>query len=623
MLFDLFLVLFLAGQLFLFARGLPLGSDPLVSASLVAFSLTGFAAYQGALLPGVLLPFQGIVFAFQLLGLIRLWTNPPQIHKCLRAHWVVLAVTGAALVFWLWMMRDIDGLVSYHDGMAHTTYLLRMVENGRPLIHQNANSLAAEFAEGVFRFYPGGTHALVAMFNGWAIGLKWVTASEVLKAWTILMTAFSPALAYWVSRRFFPKAAAPVSWIVLAAALTYYRYPLWQVPSGGFSRQLALFVVLPIVAQLLRGGVSDKLLRYLFIVGPVAAFLLHPGVFALVEITLFWVWWHTPKTPRKRATDLLCAAGGLAFVLWMVRSTGSDTHIVEKFPALSASRLWDQLRVIVLLIPAIFDDFSNAAVAPLSGRELLDYAGLATLCLGGLPWALSSRVRWYPFFLFAAVSAMLLLALVPVATLQLIPQLFYNHAERAAEIFYLAQILIWAAGAIWFWEQRKNRWGKWGFRLLLLLLATDTFKTVRFYIPHMQQMVVSFQSPTHSGMGEMVKLVRERTEPEALIVIEPFLLDSTEHRTWRKALFLFSECPEGSLGANCEARKRFYSEWRAVLAAASASPDAARKCMGFSASIKRPLYVVVRESEVPKHPLCRDLTTVGNAGGLVLLKRTW
>ncbi len=588
-----------------------------VEGALLAVVLVALTVAVSWLHPKPLWIFQVAVGGIQIMGLAWLALHPLQVPRFLRAHLFAVAITVLNFCFWFWLLADLDGLPSFHDGIAHTVYYLRMIENGQPLLHLNSVSLTELFGPGTLRFYPGGSHALVAMFDGW-IPSRWVTPAQILQAWLLLLTAGVPMLAYAIARALFPGRSLWVYATVLLAAVTYYRFPVWQVPSGGFSRHCALFILFPLLAELVRANPPLGLRRLLWTVGPIATFLLHPGGFGLFVWTMLWVEWMERPCRKALFIDGVCAALGLVATLWLVRSTGSDSHFTGVIPGVAGASWYGQLKTSVLLIASIFDDFSNAAVAPLSARELLVYIAVAISFLAAGRRLAPTRIRAYPWFLFGALVCTLAFALLPWGFAQLIPQLFYNHPDRTAEVYYVGMVIVWTLAAAFLYEHRATRRGRIAIGLLVLLGAIDTAKGLRFFSRHVSEYLAVYHSPQHSTSGDTIRYLRALTQPNAVIIADPFVLDSVEARALRRSLFLYSECPAGSVGPNCEGRTLFLTHLKAAVGDRWTHPIP-ETCLSFVTPMGRPFYWLTKRAGAVDAP-CADLRRIATLNGYDLFR---
>jgi hypothetical protein len=584
---------------------------------LAAVVLVALTVVAPALNSSPLWIFQIAVAGIELTGLAYLLTHGRTAAAFVRSHAIACTVTFVNFGFWFWLLSDLDGLPSFHDGIAHTVYYLRMVENGQPLLHLNSVSLTELFGPGQLRFYPGGSHALVAMFDGW-LPPRWFTPAQVLQTWLVLLAAGVPLLAYAIARALFPARSLWVYGAVLVAAFTYYRFPVWQIPSGGFSRHCALFVLFPLIAELVRTAPPTWLRRLLWVAGPIATFLLHPGGFGLFVVTMLWVEWNERRTLRSVSVDGICGALGLVATLWLVRSTGSDAHFTGNIAGVADASLYGQLKTSVLLIASIFDDFSNAAVAPLSARELLIYTTVVVSFLAAGRKIASARVLWFPWFLFASLVGILLLALLPWSFAQLIPQLFYNHPDRTAEVYYVAMVIVWTVAAVFLYERRHSRGGRCAIGLLFVLATVDTVKGLRFFANHVTEYIAHYDSPRHSNSGDTVRYLRAMTQPNAVVIADPFVLDSIESRSLRRSLFLYSECPAGSTGENCENRKLFLSHLKAAVDDRWLHPIE-ETCLTFVTPMGRPFYWLTKRAGAVDKP-CADLRKIATLNGYDLFR---
>ncbi len=537
---------FVAARVFLFVLGARRLGDPVaVTAGILA------ALFAASYLPFSTLPLFFVVFAaVEIVGIrevaARIKHRAPSLPT--------LAVAGIFLValgFWTWALADLDGLNSSQDGIAHSLFLMRLAQGGHALLAHNPVSLSEWFGDDQFRFYPTGSHALVVAFEWPFLKFGWIYAAALIKAWEIAVSAGVVLLAYAVGSRLYPRKPL-IALMAALLAMTYYRYPIWAVDSGGFSRQLALWIAFAAAFSVLaRGPVKG---RWYFLIPPVA-FLLHPSAFVLAMAVLVWI-----ALPERQAREWVFRSLGLclgmAVLYWLMRATGSDDHMAAFTPVRAME--WDPVRRNI-------EDFFKAAagdpgeISSLTVREVLFHIGfcLPLFCLKSL----SPRQRWFPHFLWACLLSLLLFSFVPHRLAMLSAQLLYGDGARAAEVFALATWMLWCFSLAEI-SDRLGRGGKWVSTAALILLglwaAYDTVAGMRFTRDHIRRYSAVYHAPRHSESAALMEWVRRNTSRDAFFVGEHRLLDSLESRTGRKSLFVFHECPHGLRGNSCERRWHLY-----------------------------------------------------------------
>ena len=133
--------------------------------------------------------FAGIV----LIGLVRVCSSGARSFRCLKAlswrQWawyaglsIFLAYTA---IFWAKLFDDVIALPSFHDGIVHGMYFLRILESGYASLGRVPIGFGEIFGIENFDFYPTGTHALMAMSSGLWVRFGIFSAAEVCQGMVV------------------------------------------------------------------------------------------------------------------------------------------------------------------------------------------------------------------------------------------------------------------------------------------------------------------------------------------------------------------------------------------------------------------------------------------------------
>ena len=632
---DILIVLLIVSQLLLFGAGMAPILRRLGLVNAVA-GICGGSALSLLLLIFVttLLEISGIpalypgaavvacVQANGVLTVIRRWSKVGGMFAAnggpLSGIGVLLFVTAA---FWLWTMRDLAGLSSFQDGIAHTAYVVAFLNSGHALLTTTPAALSDIFGSYPLRFYPSGTHALVAMFGVPVIKTGLVFTADYLKAFTVVVALALPFLVFVVISRIGGRHKIPA--LIAAVAISFdSRFPVWAIDSGGMSRLLAYALVFAIIWDLLLDGRRINVAVWLAVLP--ATFLCHPTAAATLAIAL--VSQALAQKFRSSRIDwsvfVGLVAGGL-LVLMLLKVTGATDATIRQADA----TLIDQAHFrgdFVELYKVFLFDTAASRFGPLSITDLLLLLTIGSVFVprGRAVWrAYPPEFLLYPVVAFAGLEVFAATSFIPGRVATLIGNVFYHDRQRITESFFAAKAVLAGAGAVMFWgwftapSRREHRWWPAVASALVLLVVANKAKSATAAYAHLREKFAEYKSPSHRESDDLIEFVRSATEIDSLFIYEPLLIDSLEARTGRRGFFMDEECPNINDNPNCRARLALNDEVQTALArAAGGQTTPVTTCLPFLQRLSHPIYIVVDAAtwaaRLPRLAICQDLRVV-------------
>lgn len=538
-----------------------------------------------------------MVLLVQTVGAVSLWKSFRG-GISIRAEGIVVFFWQLGwLGVWAWALADVDGLMSAHDGIAHTVFVDRLMEQLQLSLPQTKIGFTAEFGPGFFRFYPYGTHVLISILE-W----PWVSVlggmyptSEVLKAWLLCATGFLFLLIWKVLKDAFPTIGFWPRWAATFLIPGYFIYPVQQVSSGGLSRQIATVILIPVLVHSVRShrlvGLSGSLAL------PVVSFLLHPA--SLIAAGSAWLWnWIRVRAAWTSGLAFLLGVLGLVLVLWFMGALNhAGTAIV-----LPPASLRGSLGAAYELAKLALDDASYGwPNNPVLAREILVLAfllGVASVPRPILTWVLYSTVL---------VSSVFVLRGTGLSPFEFLARLVYFDPGRAVELLYPVLIVVWLYGAVILVNllealcRSKHRIRQMTGGILALCwvasCAWDVSKTVLFLRSHVEVFQTRYHGPSRAEDWTRIQKLRQRSTKSAVLVSDPGKWESLRFRVPMATLFAYHECPFSDSGENCSSRAHFLEELDSSI----------RKCQPPPAPFKdRPVFRLV--SPTAAHELERFRT---------------
>lgn len=592
----------------------------LISAGVVSVLAATFAANVAGLNTIGLL--QILVIAVSVLGIcsvIRILLKLHNMHG-VPPPWddkrILFILCGAAFGYWLsqWLMimADLPGLPTCHDGVTHSQYVLRILQHGRPILGGLSLGFEDQFGPGKLPFYPTGTHSLTAIFFGWGLNFGFHTA-ELTKALFVLVCASIPFVTLLLLLGLFKDTPAATAGLYLFSAITCYRYPVWGADSAGFSRVVAQFFLLPIVAALLSPAVTFSWLLVVIMAVLPVSYMLHPSMFVLLSIVIAWELFFSLRGYTLRQWGALL--GGWIFsltVLYAMHRAGG--MVLEDAASVAAtiaapssfsagaflSRCWDLVRNFVSEVGETDTAFMfKATVFTL---------GTASLIIRAISGKIERKLAFFPFWTFLVACSIIALNFFSDPASQMISGIFFHQEGRLAEALFFAQAIVFFEGIVVIYRtftclQLRVAVAAGSAALSMLFLGFlfryhfDRIIEVR---KHLLACFDFYHSPKKSETEQLASLIREVTEPHALLLYRPYLGDSLPARTEREGILVYGECsyrerPDET--ENCVNRRRYVDEIFERIRNSVAQGGEAEECKFLGKDFSRPVYAIFHGQE--------------------------
>lgn len=545
---------------------------------------------------------------------------------------------GSLSIWWL-SWEGTPAIISYNDGLAHMGYLARIIDAGTPLLPFIPRPFLPQFGGDTIPFYPTGTHALIPFFQGWWIQMEWLTQAQAMRSWMLLTHALLPLLVVWIVRMVFPGRSRWLSFGVGALAFTYWLYPVWAANSGGYSRAVGQFLVLPLVVWIVKQGLFQQEKRptswiYLLLIpGCVATFAYHPSSFTIFALNIGVVFLLQSFFHRKDKAWVLRNAGiylgslilGMILLAGFLQWTASISTLDGQKPVFHVNPF--TIEAWYTRLGALGREFLHAGYSPPFGWAL--YQCVLMLGAGVVLWRGLS-----PLFLYFVTTSILVLMLMstyfaPFYTVYRVGLLYLHYPSRLAETQYLCAILLWAQGGMGIgsaYTYLKQRGGglHQAFIVGVVVLSILEFRVaVKSQIRHLRAYRDIYHTQTYEKTEKLMEYVRTHTEKKAIFLYAPQVADSLESRTGRMGLFTYGEC-KGLGGADpaCEKRMAFSQAIHTELQEWLKMPDVTQSCFASLASFPLPLYWITEVGSFPNSKVapCKNLQWVKEEGAYSIWK---
>jgi len=607
-------------------------ADPLAVGSYGALAVVGFSVALMMLgLPSVAIA-QGVTVATTAWGGARAvsrvpeawrWANRAPVVDLVRRI-TIGAAMGWTVIFWMGVFRAHVALPVYHDGIAHTTYYLRILDAGVPTLGRVPIGFSNLFGLQLFPFYPTGTHTLLAVTAGlWG---EWglATHAGILKACFTLTLAALPWAFYWFVRRLVPTMPWWIALAVALLAIAGFRFPIEAAHEGGASRLIAHLVMLPVYADTLAGK-FDALNRRLAAGAVLAlAFLLHPSVCVTLAVLLVYSTLHVlVADTAMRARLVRC--GGLAIALAVAGALVAGVLLWNHAEAEARDA------VLPFSWGGLFTRWSEGWTALFSAEYgMAPYqpwiVGLGLLTIVGRRRILqvSGRVAGYPFWMALFALFVLATRVVSFPGSRALGGAFWDEAPRVIESQFEAVGLSMAM-AIWgVWHlavgrrltkvgegHRASRMGT-AFALVVVIIALGYQVSRRSWlVAHIGHWDRQFRTSRVANLQELGAWIMRSTPADALLFHEPFDAEIWEAWTGRRGIFMYAECPVINDLIPCRRRRAFVADEIDVLRRRLATPEPADRCLSPVDAFGRPAYFLLPvQTSMRPTVLCRDAVLV-------------
>ncbi len=557
-------------------------------------------------------------------------------------------------ILWLGHLKEVASLPTYHDGISHSMFFMKLVEYGSALISNAFLSFPDQFGEEKFHFYPTGSHALVVLFNGLFVKLGVVSGGQILKSWLLLVTSSVPLLAWWAAKQLTPSKSAIFSFAVGALYVTPFVFPVWATDSGGFSRLLAHLVAITIVVGILSSRekyLDAKVRRTLLVCLPLIFFFMHPTMFGLFAFSvvawLIGTWFEYRKTtPMKTwAIDSICLFIGLGLIVGFFFLTNDFSQATSSDRLAKAPFTWQNVIGRAKSIVAFGFKTRYSSVLPLGNgfglMQVLMIVGLVATLVPRKFFPVSWQVKCYPWLIFLSALVMSMVYFSPIKTLAKLNMIFLNSWERHGEILFTASLTLGLLGASFIVEsfkvvKAKNlnlgrilakpilRFVNLGGVLVIVIVFTTLLEArinVMASKRHLRRFFSVYQTPMRTQTEPLAQYIKSHTPEDSVLLFSPYVADSLFVRTGRKTLFIYEECPGNPRSVNCKKRLSWWDGVVKELKQVAAKPDPNQSCLGSTYIFDRPVIIITKPNETaqkkmkdsPKE-ICSNLSIVAQKG---------
>ena len=582
-----------------------------------------------------IVPVQIAVAAVTVWGALRGVVRAPELWRWANAAALPVlaqrAVLAAAMiwtvVFWSGIFRSHVALPIYHDGIAHTTYYLRILEAGVPTLGRVPIGFGGLFGVQLFPFYPTGTHTLMAVTGGlwgeWGI----VSHAGVLKACFTLTLAALPWAMYWFLRNVLPAMPWWAGLAVVLIAIPGFRFPVEAAHEGGASRLIAHLVLIPIYAEAVLGRFDPFGRRAAGGVVLGCAFLMHPSTFVMLAALMTYSTVFAAAAERQLGAGAR-RFGGLALSVaiagLIIAGVLAWNHAAAEARDVTLPFSW------TALIARWVEGWStlfNAEYGTASLHPWLVGFGILVLVVGRRRLGVSGRAAGLPFWMVMMTLLVLAARLIDVAPMRMLGGAFYDEIPRVIEPLF-ETIGLCLAIALWgVWKLVAGTGGGLSLSLMSgraristvlaagIVLVALGYQVGRrpWLVRHISYWDRQFQTPRIGNLQDVGTWIVEHSERNAVLFHEPFDSEIWEAWTGRRGIFMYAECLVTNHLVPCAKRKAFVADQIDALRRRMAEPTPDARCLAPVDAFNRPAYFLVpaNPSSARSIALCRDATLVG------------
>lgn len=597
-------------------------------------------------LPGVLV-FGVLFFGLQIIGIhyfirCRRSILDSFLKIPLRNQILVMGSLGLlGTMIWMYVLSDVAGLTSAHDGMAHTNFFMRLLESNYSLLIKSHLPLAEDFGHQSIAYYPSGCHAVIAALHGWIVKSGILSGAEILKAWLVVFSVLPAIFAMYVARQLFTNIHWPLLGGIGLIALSWGGFPGTLVDSGGFSRLITFVIVMPGVFYALQFSQNRWYRHALSLVAIGGGFAMHPGPAGLLAFSLPFAALFQQKSDLRildRIKDVLLVALfmiiGSGVVLYIVFSSGSDESIDQiKLTGTWWSRVEWRWRN---YYRGILGEDPATSFLGFNARILASYFGLMAALGYVRKWKIPLPVQLFPFMTVIAALFYLGAGVSEYRFLRLLGTFYYANSYRFREASYLGQAILWCFGTMTVASIittliAKLSGSRFIRQLTVVLLVTigliyviDTAqRSIVFTKEYIWSQNIRYETPRYSLTEDMAKLIRRQTESNAVIVTPGLMFDGIEARTGRYSLMVFLQCYLIENAPACLGRQEIIEKSEKELALLKEKGQAMVKspCFGHLGKFSRPVYMLSRQIvRVDPGQVCKNSELIGIRNDMALYR---
>lgn len=466
------------------------------------------------------------------------------------SEWLIPVAGAFYLVFWTLQFKDNVSLPSYHDGVAHLSWLIDVHRTGFAYLSKVPLSEPEAFGLTLNPFYPTGMQSLIATVSGLWMRMG-VPATTVLKSWLACAHTAILLSILWGLRHHWKK--IPL-WVLLIAALTAstaFRFPIDASTEGGLSRIVAMAIVFPIAFFVSSDErFSFREISFLFGIGLFPAFLLHPSAFWMYALAVGSAAAAELKERSFRVSRGLfflataVAFGGLQIGALLLLNHSNTEPVLIPREYLGLSGLMDK-----------FSDFFKIVLAgtygPQKAVRILFHLGLL-----GMVYLIRTKLISMKVFLFHL--GLLLFCLFAMATdvyripgSSLIGGAFYYYPARAA---CLLTLTIWLVSLSSFplliagWQKAAGLWKgaarvkPAALKTIFVCWAAQFAIANAIHLPEvLHEFDTDFKTAKWSRVQNLSSFVQKMTPQNSILIAKPFELDVLGSVTHRRALFIYGD----------------------------------------------------------------------------------
>jgi len=588
-----------------------------------------------------------ICLVLQLFGIWFIIKERHEIYSFIlrgKRHWLAfILLFFISVQYWHHTLRDVPGMTSYHDGIAHMTFFSRILDSGNPLLSLNKYSLSELFGETNYLFYQTGTHTVVGLFHGLFIKLRWLFAAQAIKTWLIFFLGCLGPMIYWVSFMIFPGRHSFLYFLIGLVGVSNFFFPGWQVDYGGFSLIGAQLIILPLLTGMVFGYQKLQSTRYvniLLIPTLPFSFLLHPSIFTIFVVIQISVLLHALIVSRKdfgKIKNILFRYGFLFFIgaillyviVMVTKSNNIGSSVKGLLPYYTDFKFFKPFERFYSLFLGMKKEViysgKNISGLNLTTRQVLLYFGLISLFVSIIFPIL--RIKNYrkvdppvhnviiSFFLLSFF--ILSLYYVPYQPVYRLGYLFLHKVSRYLPTTLFIVILLRTLGAILIYEIivklseyfSKSRNITYvlpvSFTFIFMFVFLDMKASMRSLRAHLYRYIEVYKTHTRIESQGMVDYIIDHTKPETLVVYAPSIGDSIEARSGRKGLFAHLECPvfrHEKQKKHCDNRSNLYDQTSEELVRYIEKPIQSEECFAHLKHINRPVVFITNDQQYKKDP---------------------
>ena len=373
-----------------------------------------------------------------------------------------LALLGAGLVLWAYLLRNVAFIPSVDDGVHHLYYYQRMHATGHLLTGHVPLIRSALFGRAFLTFYPSGFHAFAAVLEFPLTQVLQLPSWIAMKSEVLLVLASFLPLLYRLGRTLFPS--IPRTAVIVAAIFSGILdvFPSNAIAEGGISRVAGLVFMVWAVQDFLGSQLRRGTLFYFLGLVLPLAFWIHPSAVAHLcgAIILIGL-----SGPDKSLLPILVelGAGLLVFAAWVWGLVHSGPSLL-----IGAGGVISSLPVLSLNWRAVIDRLKGPvhyllrdSIVPghfMSPRTLLFLAGAYWMVKEGKKEGAKEKLKRNLFALFLFLPFFIALLQFSAFTPFVALGMFYYHSvKRVAEFFVLPLFMGWCAALAYLWPFRATR----------------------------------------------------------------------------------------------------------------------------------------------------------------------